>query len=79
MLGRVFIGTDCTEFRNLMACQQRGGVCLQGVDDPTRWYCTLACVTQNQATCTKAKPAHAVWRTDKVFMHCCIRQIALSA
>ena len=50
---RVFIGTDCTEFRNNpMACQQRGGVCLQGVDDPTRWYCTLACVTQNQATCT---------------------------
>ena len=49
----VFLGTDCTEFRNNpQACAQGGGICLQGTNDPNRWYCTLSCVTQNQATCT---------------------------
>jgi hypothetical protein len=52
---RVFLGTDCTEFRNNpQACALGGGVCLQGTDNPNRWYCTLSCVTQNQATCTNA-------------------------
>jgi hypothetical protein len=50
-----FMGADCTEFRqNPQACNEGGGICMQGTDNPNRWYCTLSCVTQNQATCTNA-------------------------